>query len=157
MDSYRELSDRLRAFGQSGRRISIAQGIVTAVDGVTCSVQIGGIVIPDVRLRASISAKDSETLVVPRTGTAVTVGSLSGDLGELVVLQVDEVESIRVNGGSLGGLVNIGVLTDKLNELIEKFNSHTHTCASPGSPTTPPTAPANRFKRGDYEDETIKH
>lgn len=157
MDDYRKLSDSLRALNEMGRQITIAQGIVQSVDGITCSVRIGDIVIPDVRLRASESANDSEMLVVPRTGTAVTVGSLSGDLGELVVLQVDAVEKVVINGGSLGGLVNIDTLTQKLNELVDRFNSHTHTCASPGSPTSPVTMRAQNFRKSDYEDKNVKH
>ncbi|MBR6287596.1 MAG: hypothetical protein IKR18_11595 [Bacteroidaceae bacterium] len=157
MDDYRKLSDSLRALNERGRQITIAQGIVQSVDGITCSVRIGDIVIPDVRLRASESANDSEMLVVPRTGTAVTVGSLSGDLGELVVLKVDAVEKVVINGGSLGGLVNIDTLTQKLNELVDRFNSHTHTCASPGSPTSPVAMRAQNFRKNDYEDKNVKH
>ncbi|WP_288744914.1 hypothetical protein [uncultured Prevotella sp.] len=100
-------------------------------------------------------------LVTPKVGTAVTMGSLSGDMAELVVVQVDHVERIEVNGGLLGGLVNIGELTAKINELVDAFNSHTHqvTVAHPGGTftTVKPMKAANRFVQGDYEDETIKH
>ncbi|WP_321977785.1 hypothetical protein [Prevotella sp.] len=89
------------------------------------------------------------------------MGSLSGDMAELVVVQVDHVERIEVNGGLLGGLVNIEELTAKINELVDAFNSHTHqvTVAHPGGTftTVKPMKAANRFAKGDYEDETIKH
>ena len=42
---------------------------------------------------------------------AVTVGSLSGDLSQLVVLQVDHIETIVINGGRLGGLINTVIMT----------------------------------------------
>ena len=45
----------------------------------------------------------------------------------LVVVAVDVAESITINGGKLGGLINIEALTAKLNELVRVFNSHTHT------------------------------
>jgi hypothetical protein len=73
----------------------------------------------------------------------------------LVVVAVDVAESITINGGKLGGLINIEALTSKLNELVRVFNSHTHT--APNGPTTPPTTTANQLQRKDYEDEKIKH
>lgn len=101
------------------------------------------------------------------------VGSLSGDLSELVVLKVDEIESIEVNGGKLGGLINIEDLTKKLNNLVNevnalknKFNTHTHTVATTGTsaaqsgtaaPVTSPASAASKFDKTDYEDKTITH
>ena len=100
-------------------------------------------------------------LITPKVGSAVTIGSLSGDLTELVVLQVDHIETIVINGGKLGGLINIGQLTDKINELVESFNSHTHqvTVSHPGGTftTVKPMESAKTFDKGDYEDDKIKH
>lgn len=150
----------------------MTQGIVKATDGLTCTVVIGDAEIAGVRLRASLSERDRQILAVPKTGSAVTLGSLSGDLNELVVLQVDEVESVTVNGGGLGGLINIEALTDKINELVDAFNAHTHTIpsgtiATAGSATAQsnPSAVkvpavskrAARLDRKDYEDDKIKH
>ena len=94
-------------------------------------------------------------LIVPKVGTAVIIGSLSGDYSSLVVLAVDHVESITINGGKLGGLVNIEDLTKKLNELVKAVNSHTH--QGTHGPTDPPLTKAQEFKKTDYEDVTIKH
>ena len=160
MNEYSKLKDLLKGVG-GGRDITIYQGIVKSVDGCLCEVQIGGIAIPDVRLRASELDDDGEMLVTPKVGSAVTVGSLSGDLSQLVVLQVDHIETIVINGGKLGGLINIEQLTDKINELIKTFNSHTHqvTVSHPGGTftTVTPGSTAQDFNKGDYEDETIKH
>ena len=92
---------------------------------------------------------------------------LSGDLSDLAVIAVDEVERIEINGGRLGGLINIEQLTEKLNALVNAFNSHTHTIPSGGVvceiPNTEPVQvpkvlrPASSFRTDDYEDETIKH
>lgn len=65
-------------------------------------------------------------LVTPKVGSAVTIGSLSGDLRELVVLQVDHIETIVINGGKLGGLINIGQLTKKSMSLW-KLSTTIHT------------------------------
>ena len=158
-------------------QMSIYQGIITGVDGVTCSIRFGSQEISGIRLRASLSDNDRQILLVPKVDTAVIVGSLSGDLSELVVLKADEIESIEVNGGKLGGLINIDDLTDKLNELVNEvnalknaFNGHTHTGTISGScPTgtvsgscscTAPTEKAqnaSKFNKDDYEDTTVTH
>lgn len=160
MNEHSKLREYLKQIG-GGDKISIYQGIVKSVSGQLCEVEIGNIVIPDVRLRASELDDDGEMLVIPKVGSAVTVGSLSGDLSQLVVLQVDHIETITINGGKLGGLINIKQLTDKINALVDIFNKHTHdvTVSHPGGTftTVKPGAAADSFNKSDYEDETIKH
>ena len=154
MDNYKELAQLVRnAAGKA--QLTLMQGIVRKTDGLTCEVEIGGIAVPDVRLRASEAATDAQMLITPKAGTAVIVGSLSGDLTQLVVLAVDQIESITINGGKLGGLINIEPLTQKINELVQVFNAHTHQGFH--GPTGPPLKAAQQLKRGDYEDTTIKH
>ncbi len=69
-------------------------------------------------------------------------------------------EDIVFNGGTLDGLVVIQKLTDKLNELVNTFNSHTHnvTVAHPGGmfTTVPPGSAAAAFNKSDYENTKIK-
>lgn len=154
MDSYKELAQLVQAAAGKAS-LTLMQGIVRKVDGVLCDVELGNVTVPDVRLRASEAAEAGQLLITPAVGSAVIVGSLSGDLTQLVVLAVDRAESITINGGKLGGLINIEPLTQKLNELVQAFNSHTHQGAH--GPTGPPLQPAQQMKRGDYEDTTIKH
>ena len=150
------------------QQLAVYQGEVVAVDGETCTVEFASQRVDGVRLRASLAEVEEQLLVVPKVGSAVVVGSLSGDLAELVVLVVDEIERIEINGGKLGGLVNIEPLVDKLNELVRSFNAHTHTIPSGGvvcgeypnaAPVSVPktAGSAQEFSRGDFEDETIKH
>ena len=152
--------------------VTVYQGIVASVEGITCTVTFGTQEISGVRLRASEADNDAQILLVPRVGSPVIVGSLSGDFSQLAVLSVDAVERIEINGGKLGGLINIGALTDRINALIDAFNAHTHTLGSgavavgpTGSPyvnaapiTVPEIlTPAARLDRKDYEDTTVKH
>ena len=150
------------------QQLAVYQGEVVSVDGETCTVEFASQRVEGVRLRASLAEVEEQLLVVPKVGSAVVVGSLSGDLAELVVLVVDEVERIEINGGKLGGLINIEQLVDKLNGLVRSFNSHTHTIPSGGvvcgelpnaAPVSVPktAGSAQEFSRGDFEDETIKH
>lgn len=161
MDEYRQLQEHLRGLSGIGKSIAIYQGIVKSVNGNLCEVTIGGISIPGVRLKASEIDDDGKMLVTPKIGSAATIGSLSGDLAELVVLQVDHIESIVINGGKLGGLINIEQLTEKINNLVDTFNKHTHqvTVTHPGGTftTVKPTSSAETFKRTDYEDDKISH
>ncbi len=155
MDQYKELAELLQQAGGKTRQVTLTQGIVTKVSGVLCEVKIGGITVPDVRLRAAELTNSGELLIVPKVGSAVIVGSLTGDLTQLVVLAVDCAEQVIINGGQLGGLVNIGPLTEEINALVDVFNSHKHT--APNGPTTPPTIQAQRLDRADYEDTKVKH
>lgn len=161
MDEYRKLADNLNNLAKPNGCLAIYQGIVTKVHGSLCDLQIGNILIEDVRLKASETTDDGEFLLIPAIGSAVTVGSLSGDLSQLVVIAFDKVDSIKatgtitINGGKLGGMININDLTAKLNELVQKYNSHTHT--TPHGVSGVPISSAANFNVSDYEDNKIKH
>ncbi len=166
MTPERRLAENIRRLNPVA--MWMTQGEVIAVDGQTCTVQIGDAQIQGVRLRASLSSRERQMLVVPKIGSPVTLGCLTGDLNNLVVLQVDEIESVTINGGKLGGLVNIEALTDKINELVDAFNRHNHTLAPgavitiAGPNTNPVTVPAparkaSRLNKQDYEDPSITH
>lgn len=81
-------------------------------------------------------------------------------------------KGVVINGGDLGGMVNIEQLTQKLNDFIAAFNSHTHEIL-PGfvNVTGSATAQTNTLSvvvpaitkrhlevnKSDYEDEKVKH
>ena len=168
MNDYTKLKQYLTEIG-GAKDITVCQGIVRSVDGCRCDVQIGDIVIPDVRLRASETDDDTQTLITPKTGSAVIVGSLSGDMTRMVVLQVDSVESIVVNGGKRGGLVNIEQLTQRLNAIEDDLNALKNAIKG-WTPVTQDGGAAlktavaawtgqqlTKSRRNDYEDTTIKH
>lgn len=163
MDQYRRLRDNLMQMMGSGKEITIWQGIVKSVEGISCTVTFGTLDVEGVRLRASLADNESHLLIVPKVGTAVVVGSLSNDLSLLVVLAVDEVESITINGGKLGGLINIESLTQKINELVRTFNNHTHQVSTTGSATAQTgtaaavTSKASELNKSDYEDTKVTH
>ena len=163
MDQYRRLRDNLMQMMGAGKEITIWQGIVKSVEGTTCTVTFGTLDVEGVRLRASLAENESHLLIVPKVDTAVVVGSLSNDLSLLVVLAVDEVESITINGGKLGGLINIESLTQKINELVRTFNNHTHQVSTTGSATAQTgtaaavTSKASELNKSDYEDTQVTH
>ena len=166
MTPERRLADNIKRLQPVN--LWMTQGEVIAIDGLTCTVKIGDAEIEGVRLRASLTEREREILIVPKIGSSVTLGCLTADLNNLVVLQVDEIESITVNGGELGGLVKIQELTEKINALVDAFNSHSHTLlpgtvvTTGGTNVAPISVPevakkAARLNRNDYEDTKITH
>lgn len=167
MDNYRQMYDLLKGIKPS--KITIAQGIIKAVDGLTCSVEIGGITVSDVRLRASESNNPNQILVIPKIGSAVLMCSLSGDLQQLAIIQIDEIEKIEINGGKLGGLINIEELTTKLNNIEKDINNLKSVIqnwipvAEDGGASLKTAASSwaarqiELSSKSDYEDENIKH
>nr|DAS38743.1 MAG TPA: hypothetical protein [Caudoviricetes sp.] len=133
MDSYRQLAQHLS--GLKARKASLYQGFVKSVEGKTCTVQIDGLDVPDVRLRASTTDEDSELILVPAVGSAVIVGALSDDFGQLALLSMDKVDTITIHGGKQGGLVLAPSLVKKLNALEEDLNNLKQAIKS--APTVP--------------------
>lgn len=172
----------------TGCRICI--GAVKEVDEKerTCVVERDGSPeLNDVRLNAVIDEKVTDCFtVVPAVGSFVLVLLLDETEGLVVATSTIakvvtrtgdmtmEVSASGVvfNGGSLGGVIDIAKLTEKVNGLVDAFNRHTHTIASGGiatqgsataqatvAPVTVPavTSKAKKLDRGDYEDEQVKH
>lgn len=93
------------------------------------------------------------------------------DVGEEISAELRK-DGVVLNGGRLGGLVKVESLTAKLNELIDAYNSHTHTLpagsvgvtGSAAAQTNPApilvpavSTPHGHVVRGDYENESVKH
>lgn len=168
MDPYRELRELLAKIG-GGKATNLYQGVVTALSDITCEVSIDGLSIPDVRLRASTEVDGAQIIVRPAVGSVVIVGSLTGDLDHLVVLSMDQAEEVVINGGKLGGMVNVKELTDKLNTIEGEINdlkdilSRWFPIKGDGGAALKVAASywaGKRLipsKRSDYEDTKVKH
>lgn len=122
-------------------------------------------------LEVKLIAGDSETpfLITPVIGSVVIATFTSKDTAFISLYS--EVESVKIRGDKYGGLVRveelvskINTLEDKINDLIQKFNSHTHLYA-PGPSAPVPSAPVTTLEvpipvktsRGDIENDLIKH
>ena len=169
MDRYKELHGHLASMAERSKQTTLYQGIVTRVGDLDCEVEIDGLVIPDVRLRASMTADETQLIIRPAVGAAVIVGSLTGDLDQLVVLSVDRAEEVIINGGKLGGLIKVEELTSRfnalerdVNQLKQVFYAWTPIPSDGGASLKGAVSSwAGRqltlTKRGDYEDEKVKH
>lgn len=155
----------------------------------TCVVERDGSPdLHDVRLNAVVDEKITDSFtVIPSQGSYVLVLLLGVDTEGLilatskidrVVVQTGDVsldvsaDGVVMNGGALGGLIDIAKLTQKVNALVDAFNAHTHTIpsgailtqGSAAAQTTvaPVSVPAiqeraDKLDKGDYEDERVKH
>lgn len=163
MDPLSDIRKSIMGMAGLGEQKILRTAKVLSTDGDTCCVDIDGLVVSDVRLRAVVNDEESGILVTPKTGSYVTVADLSGNLTQLVVVGFSEVEKISIdaetkivfNGGHFGGLVRIGDLIDELNSLVKIFNTHTHPVSNGN--TSAPTSQASGFSSETLEDDNITH
>lgn len=178
MDTYSQIKQTLMGINAPSGQLCLS-GEVKSVEGSTCTVDVNGIALKGCRLRALIDDND-HVMLEPRVGSQVLLLDLSnGQKRHLLVLSCSEVERVRlqigstklqidnagmvINGGELGGMVKINQLTQKLNELVNAYNAHTHTVATTGtaaaqSGTAAATAStAQPFNASDYENTKVKH
>lgn len=191
-DVRRKFNERLNAAGAQHQ-----YGTIVKVDESlrTCDVQVGGIVYEGVLLYACERAELKGFVAIPKKDSLVVVATLAGSSRMYVALfsEIDKViftigdnvnmtcdgeqievsaPKIIINGGNLGGLINIEPLTQKINDLIEAFNNHTHaiepgkvavtgTAASQSNPAPvmvpAPAAKHGSVSRSDYEDDNVTH
>lgn len=145
----------------AGGQTTCLNGEIISVDKteMTCEVSFGD----EDSVVASLVCGDKKKGIVqvPKVGSNVVVMFYSPTVA--FVVMVDEVDEILINGGENGGLVKIDELTEKINELIDAFNQHTHSVATTGSAAAQSGTAAvivNSFTKLDkssYEDKTIKH
>lgn len=110
-------------------------------------------------------------ILYPKIGSICVIGLLEGMNTDAILISCSEVERIEINanteialnGGSNGGLINIETLTEKINGLVEKFNTHTHQVSTTGSASSqqgtasPVTSKAEKLDKNDYEDTLVTH
>lgn len=164
MSTERDIKEAIRAIANGGGGKTFFTAEVVAVSSNTCTVKSDDLEMSDVAICAIGEASGNSLVVVPKVGSTVLIADLSeGTRRDLVIVKYTEVESITINGGNLGGLVNIEQLTSKVNEFIKKFNQHTHVftgsvegTACSGT-TNPITTQQSNLNSSDYEDTKIKH
>lgn len=111
IDKYAKLIETLKATILV-KTMPILSAEVTKVSGETCEVKIGNLTLTDIRLKATINGKADKLLLLPKVGSMVLIGSLTGDLKDLAVLKIDELEKIAYKQGSL--TIEIDSVTGKV-------------------------------------------
>lgn len=99
MDSYKKLIDVLKQAVGGNNNIPLVIGTVTAITGESCTVDFGTetepLEITEVRLKSTINEAGNYLLLIPKIGSIVTCGSITGDMKDLCVLKVDEAEQLQ--------------------------------------------------------------
>lgn len=101
MDKFRKLGEALKGVGQLGIQATIAAAEVKAITGESCTVAVGDLELTDVRLKATINGENNKVLLLPKVGSVVLIGSLTGDMRDLCVLKIDEVEKLKYEQSGL--------------------------------------------------------
>ena len=172
MGKHSEIKQLIRSIASTGGGATLFEATVVESKDTECTIKYQGLEHKNVRLVCGFSQSLTTVIVKPAVDSTVLVADLSsGKMRDLVVLMVETAETITINGGNdtitinggeLGGLINIKALTNKLNALVDKFNTHTHT-VTVGNLTgiaqafTNPEQKASAFNQTDYEDTKIKH
>jgi hypothetical protein len=157
--------------GKSDNRNLFFTAEVKKVHDETCDVEVGGFTVTGVHLAAVSDGNANNLIIKPEEGSVVLVcDKTGGDMAWMNVVSFSEIVSIAmkvdkivINDGQNDGLVKINKLTEKLNDLVKSFNTHTHEVSTEGGPTSqagtafPTSNQANTFNKTDYENNEIKH
>lgn len=82
-------------------------GTVESVEGDSCSVRLkSGLVLTDVKLKATITEGNSYFIPTPKIGSTVVLLSLSGLLDNLTVIKFDEIEKLEYKQNGLEFIVD---------------------------------------------------
>lgn len=171
MNSLSEIRDKIRKIAAAHPLGVCYTAQVVSVEGESCTVELEGMHLTEVRLRSVVNGQESKLLITPKVDSYVQVLDLSRDFTQMMVIGYSEVEKVEVtaddtivlNGGHNDGLVKINELTQKLNELVQAFNVHTHPVTVTGNASTqsgvtsPITNNAALFNKRDYENDKILH
>lgn len=177
MDRYAKIRDLLAGFHRSGQVFFPAT--VESVEGATCTVNVDNLPIPNVRLRPTTAKTENEILLIPEIGSSVLVGSHTGDLSNLFVLQSDSISEaylkvdeisfkldkngIEINEGNNKGLVKIESMVSWMQKVYADLQTlKTLLSTSPGKPSGVPLAivfnpSAPNPVLSDFEDKKVTH
>lgn len=154
MDKYQKLGELLKNHFPDARKMVLFNATVVSVEGESCTVDMDGLQIDEVRLKATINGEANKVIAEPKAGSMVLIGSLTGDLKDLAVIKIDEVEKLiyeqdglKVVVDSTDGKVNIENdevsvhdLFQSLVDLLKEFKVYTP--AGPSGTALPDTVMA---------------
>lgn len=177
MNKYARIKELLRGFQRSEQ--TFFPGTVESVEGNTCTVKVDNLLIPNVRLQPTAEKSDDEVLLTPAVGCNVLVGSFSGDLSNLFVLQSDSISEaflkigettfkvdkngVEINGGKNAGVVNVKDMVNWMRKVHADLQAlstllKTHPVAGNGAPLSMVfNVNTPNPSQSDFEDKNLTH
>ncbi len=156
MNGNEQIKEAIKALaGKNGAVTLLAKVKAVDEDNALISVNLGDLVIEDVRLRSIIDG-DNGLYAIPAVGSMVLLIRVGGSddfmavgfstytkvklKGESVSLEVNQ-DNVIFNGNALGSfMTDINKLVEKLNnlenafnDLVSLYNSHTHIVSTTGT------------------------
>lgn len=138
MDNRAKLVEVFRQLLGNTAQVFFPAKVVSVSDN-TCTIEYDGLQVSDVRLAPTTTAQGGRIILRPAKDSDVMVASYSGSLSNLVVIAIDTVESFEIkigdisivadkdgivfNGGTLGGMVKLENILQKINTLEDQVNT----------------------------------
>lgn len=124
LQDIKEAIRQISGAGRGGNGLFLV-GEVKSVEGESCTVDVAGLELDEVRLTAVNDGAGGKLLLTPKVGSPVLLADMSGgELRDIAVIGYTKIEKIEttceqitLNGGENGGLVNIESLNNNLDTL----------------------------------------
>jgi hypothetical protein len=101
MDTPTEIKTLIKKIVGANPNLPIT-GTVVSVQGESCTVKIvSGLVLTDVKLKATINEQKDFILVTPKVDSSVIMLSSTGDLNNLTIVKTDQFEKIEISQSGL--------------------------------------------------------
>lgn len=118
-----EIKEALRSIvlGRQGWQYFNAE--VVSTNGETSTIKVGSLSLTGVRNAASANGDALNVKISPTAGSTVLVADLSGgEMRELAIIAYSKIDSIVLDGGSLGGLVKGMELKTQLDKMSARID-----------------------------------
>lgn len=153
-DNVQEIKRLLKEIVGANPNLPIKATVLSVQSETVKVILEGGLELTDVKLSATIDESDNYYKLTPKVGSQVLLISLSGDLDNLCVIKVDEVEKFEFKQNGLELLLDsadkkvkiannntsLKELFDDLKQLLTQFKVYTP--AGPSGTPLPPTITA---------------
>jgi len=124
MSKESEIKSIIRSMAGYANGATLFEAEIKSVDNAICAIEYRGLVYEDVRLVCGFTDATQTILITPKVGSKALCVDLSvGKMRDIVVLMVEQVEQITLNGGEFGGLIKIEELIKHLNTIEKDLNN----------------------------------
>jgi len=115
----------------------LIDGVIELVnDNFTCDIKVQDVVFSDVPVAVLINSQ-ADFYAKPKVGSKCLITFRDGNINFPQLVQCDQVELFIFNQGTLGGMVKVIDLVERLNKVESKVNTILDTLKGIAIPSTP--------------------